>query len=368
MSTALLRHFRSTAQELIQHGLFKTPSEEWRYFDQSIWNDDVFANAGTFFDGITWNLRGQGTIAWTPLSQVSGYDWINGQLAQFPGAVAALAHASDAIVIESGSEAHIELDISIEDKAQQLPIFIEVAKDHRVTVGISVHGNSPANICIFSRVGESGTLIINEIRNVTSPLFTGSVLITQDKNSTAQWRGVEAGNTIGLRGVRINQAGVGAQSAITGLNLGTGTSQNYFHTHLDHQVEEGNSRQLFKSILTDRSVSEFKGAVYVDQKAQRTDSSQSNQNMLLSDNARALSRPQLNIFADDVKCAHGATMSQLNEAQVVYLRSRGLSHADAQSILMIAFADDVLDQFEVDSVAALAREVARQFFKDINAK
>ena len=119
----------------------------------------------------------------------------------------------------------------------------------------------------------------------------------------------------------------------------------FTHTKVNHYSPSTTSTQLFKNILMDRSRSEYNGRVYVHPGSQLTDSSQRNHNLLLSDDARAYSRPQLEIYADDVKCAHGATIGQLNEQELFYLQSRGLSVPEARAILLHGFVEEVVDRF-----------------------
>jgi len=111
-----------------------------------------------------------------------------------------------------------------------------------------------------------------------------------------------------------------------------------------HARPHGSSTQLYKSILGGASRSVFNGRIVVDPGAQKTDARQSNRNLVLSDAAVANSNPQLEIFADDVRCTHGSTVGRLDDEAVFYLRSRGLDRAEAQRLLVQAFAGEILDR------------------------
>jgi len=134
----------------------------------------------------------------------------------------------------------------------------------------------------------------------------------------------------------------GCDAKLVGLYVGSGRQHHDHHTCIDHARPRGTSRELYKGVLDDASRAVFNGRVIVRPDAQRTDAQQSNRNLLLSDSAEVDTKPQLEIWADDVKCAHGATVGQLDADQLHYLRARGLDAATARGLLIHAFAADVL--------------------------
>ena len=120
------------------------------------------------------------------------------------------------------------------------------------------------------------------------------------------------------------------------------------HTSVDHKVANCYSNEIYKGILDGNSKGVFNGKIFVRQDAQKTNAFQSNKNMLLTDTASINTKPQLEIWADDVICSHGCTTGQLDEEQLFYLRSRGISKSSAKAILLHAFVNDVLDKIEID--------------------
>jgi len=120
------------------------------------------------------------------------------------------------------------------------------------------------------------------------------------------------------------------------------------HTSVDHKVPNCFSNEIYKGILDDHSKGVFNGKIFVRQDAQKTNAFQSNKNILLSDTATINTKPQLEIWADDVSCSHGCTTGQLDEEQLFYLRSRGISKSKAKAMLLHAFVNDVVDEIEVD--------------------
>lgn len=142
----------------------------------------------------------------------------------------------------------------------------------------------------------------------------------------------------------------GCECTFNGLSLGTGEQLIDNHTTIDHAKPNCNSWEVYKSVLSGRSRGVFNGKIFVRKDAQKTDAKQTNKTLLLSDEATIDTKPQLEIFADDVKCTHGATVGQLDEQQVFYLRSRGIGEHDARDILTFAFADEVVGHVSIEAV------------------
>ncbi len=142
----------------------------------------------------------------------------------------------------------------------------------------------------------------------------------------------------------------GAECAIDGLALITDRQLADSHTCIDHAKPHGVSRQLHKCIVGGAAHAVFNGKIMVRPGAQRTDSSQSSRNLLLTGRAQVDTKPQLEIFADDVKCAHGATVGQLDSEEVFYLQSRGLSDATARNLLTYAFGAEIIDRIPIASL------------------
>ncbi len=141
------------------------------------------------------------------------------------------------------------------------------------------------------------------------------------------------------------QLNINSEGAIVshhGLTIHQKEGQSYLHAKINHNVANGQSHQLVKSILDDASKNDFDATIIVAKDAQKTDATQLNKNLLLSDKARAWTRPQLKIDADDVKCAHGATVGQLNPEEMFYLASRGMPIETARCLLTYGFAEDAL--------------------------
>ncbi len=158
------------------------------------------------------------------------------------------------------------------------------------------------------------------------------------------------GARLSRHNVDVVQTAEGGECELGGLAMVDGSQLADTHTTIDHTKPHGASRQQHKCIVGGSARAVFNGRIVVRQGAQLTNSSQSSRNLLLSDRARIDTKPQLEIFADDVKCAHGATVGQLDADEVFYLKSRGLSEATARSLLTYAFGAEILRDIPVASL------------------
>jgi len=139
-------------------------------------------------------------------------------------------------------------------------------------------------------------------------------------------------------------AGSGVDCTLNGLYLADGTTVVDNHTTIDHAEPHCSSHEVYKGILGGRARGVFNGKIIVRQDAQKTDAKQTNKALLLSDTAQINTKPQLEIFADDVKCTHGATVGQLDEDALFYLQARGIGRADARGILIRGFVGDIVNR------------------------
>lgn len=158
----------------------------------------------------------------------------------------------------------------------------------------------------------------------------------------------------------VSLLGEGAEANLYGAYVCGGSEKVKISVDMHHDFPHCNSRQLFKGIAGGVSKVDFYGKIIVAQDAQRTEAYQENHNILLSDGAKVDTKPQLEIYADDVKCSHGATIGRLNEEEQFYMRSRGITLEDAKVLQMISFIAPVLENIEDEN----ERETAAQRFED----
>ncbi len=158
--------------------------------------------------------------------------------------------------------------------------------------------------------------------------------------------------------------GEGSHASVNGLYTGRSNQHHDSFCHIHHRAAHTTSTQLFKGILDDESHGVFTGKIIIHRDAQQVDSSQLNKNLLLSQKAHVDTRPQIEVYADDVKCGHGATVGQINEEEVFYLESRGIPKDQAQKILCHAFTQEVIDTCQNKEAAAwLSKQLFDHFEK-----
>ncbi len=191
----------------------------------------------------------------------------------------------------------------------------------------------------------------------TGAFHIATTQVQQDSKSTYASYAISVGGDIARQTLNVKLDGEHIESTIDGLYVVTGKQHCDNHTTIDHAKPNSNSYQLYKGILDEKSRAVFSGKIFVRKGALLTDAKQLNKNLLLSANAHIDTKPQLEIFADDVKCAHGATVGQLEEDELFYLRSRGLKTETARALLTFGFAEDVISKIKLASVRKQLDEI-----------
>ncbi len=172
----------------------------------------------------------------------------------------------------------------------------------------------------------------------------------QEQNSIFSSTTVSYGGSLIRNNLNAVHNGEECETNFYGLYVLDGQQHLDNHTLVDHVKPNCNSSELYKGIMNDRSTGVFNGKVIVRKDAQKTNAYQANNNILLTDDATIDTKPQLEIFADDVKCSHGATVGQLNKDELFYLRSRGVGEDKAKAMLLNAFAGEIIDKVKIDSL------------------
>jgi len=201
------------------------------------------------------------------------------------------------------------------------------------------------------KVHESGKIEHTKVQDETETSFHISTLeVSQDKGSHYAGYNVNFGGSLVRNNLNIHLNGKETETTLNGLSLSKGTQHVDNHTLINHLEPHCNSHQLYKSILDDSSRIVFNGKIFVKRDAQKTNAFQENKNIILSEDAQVNTKPQLEIFADDVKCSHGATIGQLDKDALFYLKSRGFGHEEALATLIYAFASDVVHSIQLPMV------------------
>jgi len=177
---------------------------------------------------------------------------------------------------------------------------------------------------------------------------------------------ITLGSALGRNDIRGKLTGEGAEAICNGLYLLNG--KQHFDTHLfmDHAVPKCNSHELYKGILDEKARAVFCGRILVQQDAQQTDAVQSNKNLLLSRGAKVNTLPQLEIYADNVKCTHGATIGELDEVALYYLQTRGIDPVRGKAMLTYAFANEVLDEVKSKIAKAYIESLVHEWLEKVS--
>ena len=274
---------------------------------------------------------------------------------------AMLAEDGAAITVAPGVDAGAVMLVSLGSDAHGVPVSfhprhsVVLGAGARLTLvevngGTGVYFNNPV---LVAEVAEDATLTHLRIQQEAAGAFHMSTVLAD-----VQARGTYDSFTLALGGrlsrVEVHAALLGekAMAHLNAAQLLGGVQHSDFTTIVRHDAPATASRQTVKNVLTGRSKGVFQGKIEVARVAQKTDGYQMNQTLLLSGDAEIDSKPQLEIYADDVKCSHGATVGELDADQLFYLRSRGVPEAQARNILVRAFLSEALDPIEHEGARA----------------
>ena len=220
---------------------------------------------------------------------------------------------------------------------------------------------------VESYAGESGMYLLNAVTEISAAenavvdhykvqresgqsYHFGTLQVSQARSSAFSNTNVGMGAAIARTDIIVNLLGEGAEATLNGLSIGAGKQLIDNHTKIEHAMPHCPSHELYKGIWDDESEGVFNGRIHVHQDAQKTDAKQTNQHLLLSRSATINTKPELEIYADDVRCTHGATIGQLSEDALFYLQARGIGVDEARSLLTYAFASDILERIKVEAL------------------
>lgn len=200
-------------------------------------------------------------------------------------------------------------------------------------------------------VGANAVFDMYELEEThTSTVRFSNLYVKQEASSNVLLNNMTLHNGTTRNTTQVTLAGQGAEINLCGMAIEDKNQHVDNHTAIDHAVANCNSTELFKYVLNDQATGAFAGLVLVRPGAQKTSAQQTNRNLCATRDARMYTQPQLEIYADDVKCSHGATIGQLDETALFYMRSRGISEKEARLMLMFAFVNEVIDTIRLDAL------------------
>ena len=213
-------------------------------------------------------------------------------------------------------------------------------------------------------VGENAIFDIYKIQDEDRKSYhIDNAEIVQKRGSVFTHISFDFGSLLTRNDLRADLTGENIETHLYGLYIINDNRHVDNHTYVDHSAPNCESNELYKGILDDKSTGVFSGKILVKKDSQKTNAYQSNKNILLSEEARIDTKPQLEIYADDVKCSHGATVGSLDEEAYFYIRSRGIPASEAQSMLIKAFAEDVVERVKIKGIR---EKINNLIFKNLN--
>lgn len=214
-------------------------------------------------------------------------------------------------------------------------------------------GKSFSNAVVEVFVADNAQIKHYRVQKVNPDSFQiGTSFAVIGRDSVYDTTAINLGGAISRHDVGVKFTAPGGECFVDGLYMLNGSQHADTHSIIDHTVPNCNSHQNYKGVLSDKSHAVFNGIVFVREDARGTDAKQSNKNLLLSNDARIDTKPQLEIFNDDVKCAHGATVGQLADEEIFYLLSRGIHPDLAKNLLTYGFAEEVISKIDIESIKA----------------
>lgn len=272
------------------------------------------------------------------------------------------AFLTDGVQIEIADNAKVERTIQIihvlkgESVISNFKTIIKAGESSEANIiqGFFTEGEGTSNFCnstseIF--VGENAVLTLDKVQYENESTFHISTeQIEQAKNSIFTINTSTLNGGLVRNNINIDVNGENCTSNMNGVYLLKNKQHVDNHTIMNHKVAHCESNELYKGVIDDKATAVFNGKVYVRPDAQKINAFQSNGNVLLSDNATVNSKPELEIYADDVKCSHGSTTGQLDDEAIFYLQARGLSKKSAHKLMVSAFIGEALDKTKNENV------------------
>src|SRR4029079_17336464 len=255
---------------------------------------------------------------------------------------------------ETKIEEPIQVSFSGEEQTATFPHVLIVAEEGSKATIVETYA-SPAksftNAAVQVVVGDNASLTHYRVQKESAEAFhVGTTEVTVGRGSHYDSTNINIGAALSRHDIEVKFTEEGSEAFVDGLYMLNGTQHSDTHSIIDHTVPNCTSHQNYKGVLNDKSRAVFNGKVFVRENAHGTDAQQSNKNLLLSNDARVDTKPQLEIFNDDVKCAHGATVGQLEEEELFYLLTRGLPENLARNLLTYGFAEQVINKIHIESI------------------
>jgi Fe-S cluster assembly protein SufD len=344
-SNADLRSLRENAFAAFEHlGFPNSSQEDWKY-------TDVRPIANASFTVFPPAILPDGDLA-QRMDELRKFDLErNG----FTALNVAFAHFLVIVIPkDTGFAEPITIDLSAKDGTMTCPHVLIIAEPGSKATVIE-HYRSEARGFVNSAfqviIGDNAKITHYRVQKDAPEAFNyGVTEVSLGRGSVYDSTNINLGAALSRHDIDVKFTAEGSEAWVDGLYMLNGAQHHDTHSVIDHTVPNCTSHQSYKGVLNDHSRGVFNGKVFVRENAHGTDAQQSNKNLLLSNDARVDTKPQLEIFNDDVKCAHGATVGQLEEEELFYLLTRGLPEPLAKNLLTYGFAEEIINKIEIESI------------------
>lgn len=327
-----------------EKGFPSVKNEDWKYTNVAAiaaekWAVSAFSPAGepmeSAFEGLALRFN----------IQRNGFAALNFALGKF---------VCIKIPKETSFDKPFEIHFEAENGTAIFPHILVIAEaGSKATIVESYAGKAKnfTNAAIQIVIEDNANVTHYRVQKESNEAFhIGTTEVSVGRGSVYNATSINLGGAISRHDIDVKFSAEGGEAFVDGLYMLSGTQHADTHSVIDHQVPNCISHQSYKGVLNDRSRGVFNGKVLVRENAHGTDAQQSNKNLLLSNEARVDTKPQLEIFNDDVKCAHGATVGQLEEEELFYLLTRGLPDTLARNLLTYGFAEEIIRKINIESI------------------
>ncbi len=294
--------------------------------------------------------------------------------------------ALNTMFAQDGFVVYVPQGVAVERPIQLVNIFrsdVDLMANRRVLVIMEPRSEAKLLVCdhsidtvrflanqvieVFVGEGASFDYYDLEESSDTTTRFS-SLFVKQEAESNVVINGITLTNGLTRNDYQVELLGERAETTLCGMSILDKEQHVDTYTHITHAVPRCKSNELFKNVLNDQAVGAFSGRILVKEGADKTEAYQSNRNLCATREARMYSKPQLEIYADDVKCSHGMTTGQLDEEAIFYMRSRGISLDEARMLLSVAFTSDVIDLVRVEALRDRLHRLVEKRFRGELAK
>jgi Fe-S cluster assembly protein SufD len=344
-----LRSLRAEAFRFFTENGFPTPrNEEWKYTNVAGISDFEFeiGRNATVKERV---FDVEDTLAH---ARVSAFDYQRNGFTALNLAFAEVIFLK--IPKETSVEKPFEFNFSADENTANFPhviVLAEAGSKATIIESYESAGASFTDSAIQIFVEDNASLTHYRVQKESTGAFhIGTTEVTLKRGSFYNSTNINLGARLSRHDAHLKFTAEGGEAFVDGLYLIGGTQHADTHSVIDHKMPNCTSHQTYKGIVDGSARAVFNGKVFVRENAHGTDANQSNKNLLLSNDARVDTKPQLEIFNDDVKCAHGATVGQLEEEELFYLLSRGLNDSLARNLLTYGFAEEIVNKIGIESI------------------